>query len=555
MRKPIDYIFAAFAFVCACSPHGPDIAGTSEQGNAKFTATLYTQDGLPASGLAVILRRGDYVTDPGASLNKVASDSARTATDEKGFLSIDSLDSGAYCVEATDAKAHAVLLRFVIDKGQPPLYWGADTIRPFAIVKGKIDFGGSPGKRFAQVYGLERITPVSSSGAFVFNDLPQGIYTIRIVTADSAAGLTVFDSVAAKAGAIDTIGPYRAWKSRSSMSLNTSASGADVKGDAVGFPVLIRLTKSDFDFSSAMPGGKDVRFAKSDNTPLRFEIERWDAGAGAAEIWVRVDTVYGNSTTQTIFMFWGNPNAAPISNSAAVFDTANGFQGVWHLDNAGNAPAKDATGNGYDGTPYNMTAASAVAGAIGGAREFDGVSGYIAMTGTADSKLSFSQNGSYTVSAWAYVDTFDSKYHVIVGKGHEQYYLKIKCFGGSALWEFDEYEDKTGWAYTQVGNPPNSKSWVYLVGVRSGALQQLYINGELALDTFGIMAGTLQRNTGDDFTIGKYVRSVTAPYAEGYCAFSGKIDEVCVSSKARSADWIKLCYMNQRPDVKLVVFK
>ena len=37
--------------------------------------------------------------------------------------------------------------------------------------------------------------------------------------------------------------------------------------------------------------------------------------------------------------------------------------------------------------------------------------------------------------------------------------------------------------------------------------------------------------------------------------FKGMVDEVRISNIALSADWIKLCYMNQRIDDKLVIFK
>ena len=36
--------------------------------------------------------------------------------------------------------------------------------------------------------------------------------------------------------------------------------------------------------------------------------------------------------------------------------------------------------------------------------------------------------------------------------------------------------------------------------------------------------------------------------------FKGKIDEVCLASTARSADWIRLCYMNQNTEDRLVTF-
>ena len=41
---------------------------------------------------------------------------------------------------------------------------------------------------------------------------------------------------------------------------------------------------------------------------------------------------------------------------------------------------------------------------------------------------------------------------------------------------------------------------------------------------------------------------------DGY-AMRGDIDEVRVSAAARPADWIRLCYMNQRSDDRLVRFR
>jgi len=68
----------------------------------------------------------------------------------------------------------------------------------------------------------------------------------------------------------------------------------------VNFPVLIRLYSTDLDFSQVKPGGGDVRFANSNNVSLPYEIERWDATGGVAEIWVKIDTVLGNSSSQYI---------------------------------------------------------------------------------------------------------------------------------------------------------------------------------------------------------------------------------------------------------------
>ena len=37
-------------------------------------------------------------------------------------------------------------------------------------------------------------------------------------------------------------------------------------------------------FDQAGKSGEDIRFTKEDNTPLSYEIERWDAAAEIAEI-------------------------------------------------------------------------------------------------------------------------------------------------------------------------------------------------------------------------------------------------------------------------------
>ncbi len=539
----------------ACTSVLQTAGGTTDTGNARIIASVYLPGGAPASSARVVVRRFDYLGGAGQTLlSKVLYTEKEVFTDDSGRFQIDSIDTGSYSIEVNNRISSACLLQCRINRGETQKMLNADTIRPYAKVQGSVAVpSGISGTVFVQVYGLERCVPLDAAGHFSIADLPAGCFSFRIGAKDTSFAPIRIDSVKAVSGADAEI-PFTGWQYHQRLWLNTSSSGAGVAGAVYDFPVAIRLSRGNFDFSHAAKNGADLRFTKANGAPLPYEIEQWDSAAGAGVVWVKLDTVFGNTAQQYLVMYSGFPGAASGSSGAAVFDTGQGFQGVWHLDEAGNALAKDATVNGYDGTPYNMMAASLAPGVLGGCRRFDGSLSYISMSGTAGSRLNFPQNGSYTISAWAYVDTFDSKYHVIAGKGHEQYYIKIKCFGDSALWEFDEYEDKTGWAYTEVGNPPDSRTWVYLVGVRSGTLQQLYINGALASNTFGTMPGTLPRNTGDDFTIGKYLRSVTAPYTEGYCAFGGMIDEVCVSSMSKSADWIKLCYMNQRTDDRLVVF-
>jgi hypothetical protein len=204
------------------------------------------------------------------------------------------------------------------------------------------------------------------------------------------------------------------WKYARTLALNTTGTGADIKGNVVGFPALIRLNPGNFDFLRARPDGADIRFTKSDNTFLPYEIERWDPVTRLAEVWVRLDTVLG----QSILMYWGNPAASDSSNRSSVFDTTAGFQGVWHLNDDMSDPVLDATANGYHGLSPDTARPRVAEGAVGSCRVFDGVRDYITMPYTADSKLNFPENGYYTVSAWVNLDTIDKASHLVVAKGY-----------------------------------------------------------------------------------------------------------------------------------------
>ena len=117
---------------------------------------------------------------------------------------------------------------------------------------------------------------------------------------------------------------YAAWARSAELSLNTAPSGAGIASTLTGFPLLVRLTADNFDFAQARPDGGDLRFAKPDGTPLPYEIERWDPNLRAAEAWVRLDTLRGGDSSQSIRMYWGNGAAADSSRGAAVFSAANG---------------------------------------------------------------------------------------------------------------------------------------------------------------------------------------------------------------------------------------
>ena len=136
---------------------------------------------------------------------------------------------------------------------------------------------------------------------------------------------------------------------------------------------------------------------------MPYEIERWvdnDGNNDTAEIWVLVDTVYGNNSTQSFIMYWGKAGAVDSSSffKSAVFDTTNKFKALYHLNEnpAGGASSiKDRTVNAFNGTPGGMDASNRVAGNIGYGLNFNGSSNYVNLGNVA-----IHNSAAYTVSAW-----------------------------------------------------------------------------------------------------------------------------------------------------------
>jgi hypothetical protein len=554
-------ISAALLFLqCASN----NIAGTgSHAGNGRIVCTLYNSDGSFASEAAVYLRPSNYTPSlSGSALRKSTITRVDTRTDSLGIFSIDSLEPGAYSIEVNDGSRNAVLLNCTINAEDSTVYLPSDTLRPSGAIKGSL--ASSDRNVFIQIYGLERtVTCDTATGEFVIDDLPHGTYTLRAVSSADTSSSVGIDSITVKSGETTKAGTIDFYHLASfnysrRIYLNTTESGAGVDSDITDFPVLIRLHGDNFDFSQSRLDGGDLRFVKENGKPLPYEIEKWDAKGRKAEIWVKVDTVYGNDNLQVIIMYWGNPDAESESDGCAVFDTAYAFQGVWHLSGKGTDPALDATPNHYHGLPVGTSEESRVDGAIGGARSFDGTSSYITMPNTADSRLNFSEDGFYSISCWVKADTIDSIFRAIASKGHEQYYLQFKCLKNNrATWEFVEFQNQLGWEYSEDSVPPapGAKEWVYLTGVRNGTNQSLYINGRLVVDKAALMPGEYERNSTDNFTIGSHGRSVEIPFIQGWSIFNGLIDEVRVSSIAHSEDWVKLCFMNQKADDALVEFR
>ena len=314
--------------------------------------------------------------------------------------------------------------------------------------------------------------------------------------------------------------PFPGWKHSGVMTILTTRDGADLPATAVeeGFPLLVRLDRDWFDFSQAKAKGEDVRFS-AEGKALAYQIEEWDAEKGAATIWVRVPTIKGNAH-QELKMYWGKADAGSESNGKAVFNESNGYVSVFHLDD----PARDETG-ALTAKDLGTTAAS---GVIGQARHFTTGKGIF-----CGENITTFPTGSapHSTELWFRAEKSGDRI-VCWGSGGPKMTVQMilskppkmvmDCYGAGASLS----------AKSRI--PLNE--WVHVIHTCKPGESRMYVNG---------MLDAVSNAEGNPLDIKSPVKMSMGGW--GNYVFNGDMDEVRISKVARSADWVRLQYENQKP--------
>jgi hypothetical protein len=237
-------------------------------------------------------------------------------------------------------------------------------------------------------------------------------------------------------------------------------------------------------------------------------------------------------------MLWGNDTASSQSNGAVVFDTSNGFAGVWHFKSSGSF--NDATPNALNGSNSGSTD---TAGAIGRGRYLNGGS-YISV---ADH--SALEPTTLTLSCWFKRNGSQSNWSKLVDKGYTghpypSYTLEIRDATDKA--GFQTAKVNSTYKYVNTGDEISDNTWYYLTGTfnSSSGGGELYLN-DVSKGTFS------DNNAIEYYTSGTYNLFIGCQNGpEAY--FKGSVDEVVLSKTLRSADWVKLSYQNQKSNQTLV---
>src|SRR5262249_8739496 len=130
------------------------------------------------------------------------------------------------------------------------------------------------------------------------------------------------------------------WSMRKQISVDTSATGANIT-DAIGStPLLVRLHVGNFRFAAAKDDGSDLPFiAGDDKTPLKYHIEKYDSLLGEALIWVNVPNVQPGAKAN-IWLYYGNQKATSGVDPKGSYDSDTLL--VYHFNQRG-TPALDSS--------------------------------------------------------------------------------------------------------------------------------------------------------------------------------------------------------------------
>ncbi len=300
------------------------------------------------------------------------------------------------------------------------------------------------------------------------------------------------------------------------------------------WPALVRLSTNitGFSYSNfASDVGGDLRFANLDATRvLNFEIEEWDTNDESC-VWVQLPELPPGGTS--IWAYWRNPGetSLPAYASDGSVWSAN-YAGVWHLheevaDESTGGTHEDSTANDNHGSQNNN---DEVPGQIARGQQFDGGGDYVDCGNDASLSLNH-----LSVSAWVKTSTVGTWFRTIVSKygysgvtpswglgwntGNALCFYVRDSGGGSVL-----VQGAGGWG--------TDDQWHHLVGTRGDGKVRFYGDGELLQELDDTISDI--RNT----------RPVLMARHSGTYV-NESLDEVRISSAARSGDWIAANYSNQ----------
>jgi hypothetical protein len=308
-----------------------------------------------------------------------------------------------------------------------------------------------------------------------------------------------------------------------------------VNADLTNFPVLL-TRPSDPDLTAAQPNGQDIVFIRyDDNTTIQpYELESFNHLTGHLIAWVNIATI--SSTTDTkLWMYYGNPNCPSQENIPATWDS--NYIIVQHLNETGTTM--------YDSTSYQNNGISTGttytdAGKIDGAQLYNGNDRIVV------NNLTYTPN-TLTFETWAYRDNTTFIYIACKGTYSNTNDWILYLRNNQPADEGIDFGIRNHTAYIRKGDTPVN-SWFYLTVTYNSGNVALYFNG---INIGNATSWPAIPNVYPHLGLGNDYMGTEGGL---YPMTDVRLDEVRVSTVARSSSWIATNYANQNDPTSFTSF-
>ena len=319
------------------------------------------------------------------------------------------------------------------------------------------------------------------------------------------------------------------------------------------FPVLVKVSEGSpagFSYSDCMKeDGDDLRFADAGGNLLDSEVDVWDTN-GVSLVWVKVPSLV-KDVRITAYYGW---QFAPKVSATNVW--ANGFLGVWHLGGSDVTSFEDSTGGGAF-----LYEPAAVSGSVGTGRT--GIAGKAVELNlrSSDNKgglrtesLRVMRCGAdaMTIEMWGWQDDHEPSENTAThyfaqelyayDNSYPHVYQLYEGFGGDAGKTIVRvYLDGANATLNPSGDKPlpQRQTWNHVVfrydSVEGGANIQ---NGETIVSGHANKGPLRERPSGGSSSLFIGCQSTGVANTQ----YPGMVDEVRISSVARSDAWVKATY-------------
>jgi hypothetical protein len=328
-----------------------------------------------------------------------------------------------------------------------------------------------------------------------------------------------------------------AWPYRKKITIDHTK----VVGNLADYPLLISLT-TDADLANyCQTNGEDILFTSADGTTkLSHQIEKFTVATGLLVAWVKIPAILAANDID-IYMYFGNKTCASQQDPTNVWDA--GYAAVYHLNETAGHHL-DSTVNAINSTVEVVTGKGTAIGIANGGDDLNGAADCI----TVSDNILFDggSGGHLSLELWLNFDTKPSVKvadETLLRKPHSADPWNAWTWYVSSADDKPRFEFPTalgGWRGMTFGTALNASTMYYLAVSRNPdeavwTRDDGYLNGVWDADEAA--------DDGDVIFASDGALTIGANYSGG-SGLDGKIDEIRISTVARSAQYFGTVYAN-----------